>query len=160
MIKSVFVAKEVQDKIDDEYKDHFTRIISSEKYEIKTVFFDTSLSKENESSDDVVCVDYEDRTDLNSIIINKARDLGFDILISFNHFSYPKTNIIESLCKDMDDDNIFATYSDYSTNGTPMIQSIPIVVCRRIDDDNYKYDLNNCSGIVKYIPMDLYDVYT
>jgi hypothetical protein len=41
-----------------------------------------------------------------------------------------------------------------------MVQNTPVVICRRIENCEDLYDLSKCEGIVKYIPLDLYNVKT
>jgi len=159
---SVFVAKEINGETVESDRDTFTDLfcgIDDKDFIVKVKFFDISLKKEHQG-EDVINVDFEDRENINEILLNSARESLCDVMVVFNQNTAPKEKFIETLCEDLTDDNIFATYSDYSADGIPLVQNLPIVICRRIDDENALYNTENCKGVIKYIPMDLYDIFT
>jgi hypothetical protein len=128
-------------------------------YDAETVFIDTSVNNDFKDIGGVITIPFEDRKNLKNIIINIAQKANCQVVITFFKHIIPKIGIIEELVEPLKDDNISATYCDYSVDGVPTVQGVPALICRRIEEcDGDLYNLTQCRGIVKYIPLDLYDV--
>ena len=130
----------------------------------KYIFFDNGSYNEDSSHKEgnftFIGLDFEDRNEALNISVNKAMQEKYDALIFFNRNAFPKEDIVNKLFSPMEDPNIFATFSDYTIDDMLMIQNNPIVICRRLENSEDLYDLSKCEGIVKYIPLNLYNVNT
>ena len=129
------------------------------RFDTEYAFFDTSLNKDYSNSG-AIGVDYEDRNKVHIIAVKEAISRDCQAVLFFPKNCEPKAGIVDELFQSLvDDNNITITYSDYSFNDIEMIQGKPIVICRRLEPDvEDLYDLQKTKGIVKYIPMSLYNV--
>jgi len=160
----ILVSKDFgEDKPSNDTINEFMKATSS-AFEGITLFFgrgsdDEDISYKNE---DFVFVnlDFEERNEALSITVRTAIREKCDAIIFFNRESFPKEDIVNKLASPLEDENIFATISDYTIDDTLMVQNTPVVICRRIENCEDLYDLSKCQGIVKYIPLDLYNVKT
>ena len=138
--------------------DEMLEVLKSE-LDTEIIFFDTSLSKEFADTG-AIRVDYEDRKSVPSLALQEAvaRDCQASLFIPKS--CEPKSGLIDELFQPLSDDhNIMATHSDYSLDGTNIIQNRPLVLCRRLEPNiENLYDLQQTKGIVKYIPLSLYNV--
>ena len=159
----LLIAKETTESRSDEFVNEFLENTKSQ-FDTEIIFFDVSLNKEPKDLQGkfaVVDVDYEDRNNINLMAMSAAFKNQFDAVLFFDKRCSPGNSIVDKLFEHMEDTNIDATYSDYSVDGVPMIQNKPVVICRRArQTDNDMYDLEKCEGIVKYIPLNLYDIKT
>lgn len=128
-------------------------------YEVSITFYDTSLNGEFEG-DNVISVDFEDRNTVSTLALQRAVDQGCEASIFIPKNCTPFVDMVDSLFFPMiNDSNITATYSDYSVNGLLVLQNNPISFCRRLEPGvENLYDLQQTKGIVKYIPLSLYNV--
>ena len=137
---------------------------TSSAFEKVTLFFDNGSHNEDSAHQEgnfiFISLDFEDRNEAPNISIKKAMQDKCDALIFFNRNAFPKEDIVNKLFSPMKDPNIFATFSDYTIDNILMIQNNPTVICRRLENSEYLHDLSKCEGIVKYIPLNLYNVNT
>jgi len=137
---------------------------TSSAFEKVTLFFDNGSYNEDSSHQEgnftFIGLDFEDRNEALNISVNKAIQEEYEALIFFNRNAFPKEDIVNKLFSPMEDPNIFATFSDYTIDDVLMIQNSPTVICRRLENSENLYDLSKCEGIVKYIPLNLYNVNT
>ena len=155
----VLVSKDFgEDKPSNDTINEFMEATSS-TFEKITLFFDRGGSHE-EGNFRFISLDFEERNEALSIAVKTAVQQKCEAIIFFNRESFPKKNIVNKLASPLEDKNIFATVSDYTIDNTLMIQTKPVVICRRIENCENLYDLSKCEGIVKYIPLDLYNVKT
>ena len=160
----LLIAKDITgiDVTEDYLNDFLDKISSS--FQSHIVLFDGSLKEQYEhfqfpESVQYVKVSYEDRGRINLMGLNAAAVNGCAACLFFPQNSYPKTGIVEKLFSEMADENISATFCDYTENDILMVQNAPVVICRRVEENNGDmFNLQACKGIVKYIPMDLYNV--
>lgn len=149
--------------VTEDYLNDFLDKISS-SFQSHIVLFDGSLKEQYgdfqfPESVQYVKVAYEDRDKINLMGLNAAAVNGCVACLFFPQNAYPKTGIVEKLFSEMADDNISATFCDYTENDILMVQNTPVVICRRVEENNGDmFNLQACKGIVKYIPMDLYNV--
>jgi hypothetical protein len=133
-------------------------------FERITLFFRRGSANEDISheNEDFVFVEleFEKRNEALSLAVRTAVREKCDAIIFFDKESFPKEDVVNKLAQPLEDKNIFATVSDYTIDDTLMVQNTPIIICRRIEDSEDLYDLSKCQGIVKYIPLDLYNVKT
>ena len=160
----VLVSKDFGDsKPSNDTIDQFMEATSS-AFEKATLFFDNGSHNEDSSHKEgnftFIGLDFEDRNEAPNISIKKAMQDKCDALIFFNRNAFPKEDIVNKLFSPMEDPNIFATFSDYTIDNILMIQNNPTVICRRLENSEDLYDLSKCEGIVKYIPLNLYNVNT
>tara|TARA_A100001515_G_scaffold136441_1_gene128192 strand:- start:241 stop:732 length:492 start_codon:yes stop_codon:yes gene_type:complete len=129
-----------------------------------TLFFDNgSHDTEGSHSEDdfsFIGLDFEERNEALNISVRSAVEKQCDAILFFNKQSFPKKQIVDKLFSPMEDENIFATISDYTIDDVLMVQNNPVVTCRRLEKTDNLFDLTKCQGIVKYIPLDLYHVTT
>lgn len=141
--------------------DNIDKMLEVLKSELDTevIFFDASLNKDFVDTG-AINVDYEDRNNVPVLALKEAvaRDCQASLFIPKN--CEPKQGLVDELLQPLiDDNNITATYSDYSLDGTNVLQAQPIIFCRRLEPDiENLYDLQQTKGIVKYIPLSLYNV--
>jgi hypothetical protein len=160
----LLIAKDITgiDVTEDYLNDFLDKISSS--FQSHIVLFDGSLKEQYEDfqfpeSVQYVKVPYEDRDRINLMGLNAAAVNGCVACLFFPQNAYPKTGIVEKLFSEMADENISATFCDYTENDILMVQNTPVVICRRVEENNGDmFNLQACKGIVKYIPMDLYNV--
>ena len=137
---------------------------TSTAFEGITLFFGRESDNEDIShkNEDFVFakLDFEERNEALSIAVKAAVQQQCEAIIFFNRESFPKEDIVNKLASPLEDENIFATICDYTIDDTLMVQNTPVVICRRIENCEDLYDLSKCEGIVKYIPLDLYNVKT
>ena len=117
-------------------------------------------SSHHEGNFTFIGLDFEDRNEALNISVNKAMQDKCDALIFFNKNTFPKEDIVNKLFSPLEDPNIFATFSDYTIDNILMIHNNPTVICRRLENSEDLHDLSKCEGIVKYIPLNLYNVNT
>ena len=160
----VLVSKDFGDsKPSNDSINQFMEATSSD-FEKATLFFDNGSYNEDSSHQEgnftFIGLDFEDRNEALNISVNKAMQEEYEALIFFNRNAFPKEDIVNKLFSPMEDINIFATFSDYTIDNILMIQNNPTVICRRLENSEYLHDLSKCEGIVKYIPLNLYNVNT
>jgi len=129
------------------------------EYETEVIFFDTSLDNVFINTG-AIAVDYEDRGKLPSLSLQESASRSCGAFIFFPKNCDPQPGIIDKLLKPIvEDANITAVYSDHSIDNVVVIKNKPICFCRRIEPDaGDHYDLEKTKGIVKYIPLSLYNV--
>jgi hypothetical protein len=160
----ILVSKDFgEDKPSNDIINQFMEATTSDFNKI-TLFFDrgshNSDGQHPNGNFSFIGLDFEERNEALSIAIKTAVQQKCEAIIFFNRESFPKEDIVNKLAAPMEDQNIFATVCDYTIDDTLMIQNRPVVICRRIEDSEDLYDLSKCQGIVKYIPLDLYNVKT
>jgi len=160
----VLVSKDFgEDKPSNDTINEFMEATSSTLDKI-TLFFDrgshNSDGCHSNGNFSFIGLDFEERNEALSIAVKTAVQQKCEAIIFFNRESFPKEDIVNKLASPLKDKNIFATVSDYTIDDTLMIQNTPVVICRRIENCEDLYDLSKCEGVVKYIPLDLYNVKT
>ena len=160
----VLVAKDFgEDKPSNDTINEFMEATSSALDKI-TLFFNRGSHNSDDQHPDgnfsFIGLDFEERNEALSIAVKTAVQQKCEAIMFFNRESFPKKDIVNKLASPLEDKNIFATVSDYTIDDTLMIQNKPVVICRRIENCENLYDLSKCEGIVKYIPLDLYNVKT
>ena len=161
----ILVSKDFgEDKPSNDTINEFMEATSSD-FEKMTLFFDRGVSEKSDfpewdGSFSFIGLDFEERNEALSIAVKIAVQQKCEAIIFFNRDAFPKEDIVNKLASPLEDKNIFATVSDYTIDDTLMIQNKPVVICRRIENCEDLYDLSKCQGIVKYIPLDLYNVKT
>ena len=152
-----------EDKSSNDTIDEFMEATSSD-FEKLTLFFDRGSHNADGSHQNdnlaFVGLDFEERNEALSIAVKTAVQQKCEAILFFNRESFPKQDIVNKLANPLEDQNIFATFSDYTIDDMLMVQNTPVVICRRIENCEDLYDLSKCEGIVKYIPLDLYNVKT
>jgi len=150
----LLIAKELEDNNTNELLEVF-----KSEYETEVVFFDTSLDNRFVDTG-AIAVDYEDRKQLPSLSLKESMSKSCEAFIFFPKNCDPKSGVIDKLFKPIvEDKNVTVTHSDYSIDDVIVIKSRPVCFCRRIEPDvGDQYDLEQTKGIVKYIPLSLYNV--
>jgi len=151
------ISKELSE---DEDVDALREIINQKSsYEVSISLFDTSLDNKfaNKSA---INVGFEDRKQVRALAIKEAVDNKCDAFLFIPKNCTPFTDMVEELFSPMSqDENIYITHSDFSVDGITVIQNLPICFCRRLEPDvDDLYDIYKTKGIVKYIPLSLYNV--
>ena len=151
------ISKELSE---DEDVDALREIINQKSsYEVSISLFDTSL--DNKFVDkDTINVGFEDRKTVRALAIKEAVDNKCDAFLFIPKNCTPFAGMVETLFVPMSkDENIYITHSDFSVDGITVIQNLPICFCRRLEPDvDDLYDIHKTKGIVKYIPLSLYNV--
>jgi hypothetical protein len=160
----ILVSKDFgEDKPSNDTINEFMEATSS-SFDKITLFFDrgshNSDDQHSECNFSFIGLDFEERNEALGIAVRTALKRQCEAIIFFNRESFPKEDIVNKLASPLEDENIFATISDYTIDDTLMVQNTPVVICRRIENCENLYDLSKCQGIVKYIPLDLYNVKT
>jgi len=129
------------------------------EYETEVIFFDTSLDNTFINTG-AIAVDYEDRKKLPYLSLQESASRACEVFIFFPKNCDPQRGMIDKLLKPIVEDvNITAVYSDYSIDDVVVVKNQPVCFCRRIEPDvGDQYDLEKTKGIVKYIPLSLYNV--
>lgn len=151
------ISKELSE---DEDVDALREILNQNtSYEVSISLFDTSL--DNKFADkDTVNVGFEDRKTVRALAIKEAVDNKCDAFLFIPKNCTPFVGMVETLFTPMSKDkNISITHSDFSVDGVTVIQNPPFCFCRRLESEiEDLYDINKTKGIVKYIPLSLYNV--
>ena len=160
----ILVSKDFgEDKPSGDIINEFMEATSSD-FEKITLFFDRGSHNadggHSNSNFSFIGLDFEERNEALSIAVKTAVQQKCEAIIFFNRESFPKEDVVNKLAEPLEDKNIFATVCDYTIDDTLMIQNRPVVICRRIENCEDLYDLSKCEGVVKYIPLDLYNVKT
>jgi hypothetical protein len=151
------ISKELSE---DEDVDALREVLNQKSsYEVSISLFDTSL--DNKFVDkDTINVGFEDRKQVRALAIKEAVDNNCQAFLFLPKNCTPFAGMVETLFAPMSkDDNISVTHSDYSIDGITMIQNPPVCFCRRLESEvDDLYDIHKTKGIVKYIPLSLYNV--
>lgn len=157
MLMKLSVSKELSE---DEDVDELLNILNPKKSdEVFISLFDTSLGNKF-AEKGVINVGFEDRLNVKSLAIQEAINNQCNAFLFIPKNCVPIQGMVNALVEPMDkDDNVSVTYSDFCVDGVVMIQSMPICFCRRLEPNiDDLYDISKTKGIIKYIPISLYNV--
>ena len=165
----LLVSKEITGLTVDEIS-QFLEKLSSDDLDFDVVLFDSNLEEPSRYSElTAILISYASiglvRSEKDDNLMELSLTQGVDReCAAFLHI--PKNvnlnkngSIVDVLFSEMSDSNIHATFCDYSQNGVLLIQNRPVIFCQRITNrNNSPLNVMEIRGIVKYIPLELYNV--
>jgi len=174
----LLVSKEVTGLTTEEVSDFLESIVCT-PFGVEIVLFDSNGSAPNvvrkqlifqnpdissellKKKDSISLVNSEEDANLMSMSLNEGvnRDCAAFLHFPKNVSLNKKGDIVKALFSSMSDQNIHATFCDYSQNGVLMVHNMPVIFCQRITNGkNTPINISENNGIKKYIPLELYNV--
>jgi len=166
----LLVSKDITELTKEDIFGFITKVITS-SFDVEIVLFDSDIEDSVRRSsimeifkgqDRFCIVGSEKHVNLMQKSLEEGVNRGCDAFLHIPknvNLTDARDSATDDLFSSMSDENIHATFCDYSQNGVLMVHNRPVIFCQRITDGkNTPINISENNGIKKYIPLELYNV--